>query len=64
VKCYYKKAKRVFKDLNFTQAPVAHTCNSSYSESKYQEDRGWKPAQENNSKDAISKNPFTHKKKG
>jgi hypothetical protein len=35
-----------FKKLR-SLAPVAHTCNSSYSGSRDQEDRGLKPAQDN-----------------
>jgi hypothetical protein len=34
------------------QAPMAHTCNPSYSEGRNQEDRGLKPTQEK---------PFTKK---
>jgi hypothetical protein len=47
-----------------TQAPVAHTCNPSYSGGRDQEDRGSKPAQENTSWDPIWKKPkHTHKKR-
>jgi hypothetical protein len=36
-------------------APVAHTCNPSYSEGRDQEDRGSKPALANSLQDPISK---------
>jgi hypothetical protein len=35
----------------------AHACNPSYSEGRDQENSGLKPAQENSSRDPISKNP-------
>jgi hypothetical protein len=42
-------------------ALVAHTCNPSYSGGRNQEDHSSKPAQANNSRDPISKNPsHTH----
>jgi hypothetical protein len=37
---------------------VAHAYNPSYSGGKDQEDHGSKPAQENISRDLISKNPL------
>jgi hypothetical protein len=51
------------KGENISWAPVAHTCNPSYSGGRDQEDRGSKPAQANSSGDPISKKIF-HKKKG
>jgi hypothetical protein len=41
--------------------PVAHAYNPSSSEGKDQEDLSLKPAQENNSRDSISKKPITKK---
>jgi hypothetical protein len=42
------------------QAPVAHACNSSYSESRDQEDRSSKPAWANSSYfETLSQKPFT-----
>jgi hypothetical protein len=40
---------------------VAHTCNSSYSGGRDQEDQGSKPAQANSSQDPIWKKPITKK---
>jgi hypothetical protein len=37
------------RKAHFSQAPVAHACNPSYSGGRDQEDRGWKPAQANSS---------------
>jgi hypothetical protein len=42
-------------------APVAHTCNPSYSGGRDQEDHGSKPAWANSSQDPILKNPITKK---
>jgi hypothetical protein len=42
-----------------SQAPVAHTCNPSYSRGRDQEDQGSKPALANSSQDPISKIPNT-----
>jgi hypothetical protein len=39
------------------QAPVAHTCNPSYSGDRDQEDRGLKPAPANSSGDLSWKKP-------
>jgi hypothetical protein len=39
-------------------APVAHTCNPSYSGGRDQEDRGLKPAQANSLRDPILKKPI------
>jgi hypothetical protein len=39
-------------------APVVHTCNSSYSGGKDQENCSVKPAQENSLREPISKQPF------
>jgi hypothetical protein len=39
------------------QAPVAHTCNPSYSGGRGQEDHCSKPAQANSSQNPILKNP-------
>jgi hypothetical protein len=38
------------------RAPVAHTCNLSYTEGRDQEDHSLKPAQANSSQGPISKN--------
>jgi hypothetical protein len=40
-----------------SRVPVAHSCDLSYSGDRDQEDHGSKPAQENSSRDPISKNP-------
>jgi hypothetical protein len=40
---------------------VAHACNLSYSGGRDQEDCGSKPAQENSSKDPVSKKSITKK---
>jgi hypothetical protein len=40
---------------------VAHTCNSSYSEGRDQDNRGSKLAQADSSQDPISKIPITEK---
>jgi hypothetical protein len=45
------------KIIKYSQVPVAHTCNPSYSGSRDQEDHGSKPAWANSSRDPISKNP-------
>jgi hypothetical protein len=42
-----------------SQAPVAHTCNPSYSGGRDQEDHGSKPAWVNSFQDPISKKDFT-----
>jgi hypothetical protein len=42
---------------------VAHTCNSSYSRGRDQEDRGWMPTRANNPQDPTSKKTH-HKKSG
>jgi hypothetical protein len=44
-----------------SQAPVAHSCNPSYSGGRDQEDRSLKPVQENSSQDPVSKKPTTKK---
>jgi hypothetical protein len=50
-----------FFKINMNWAPVAHTCNPSFSGSRNQEDRGSKPARANSSRDPVSKNPLhTH----
>jgi hypothetical protein len=41
------------------QAPVAHSCNPSYSGGRDQEDRSLKSAQANSWRDPISKNTIT-----
>jgi hypothetical protein len=45
-------------------APVAHTCNPSYSGGRDQEDRGSKPAPANGFLDPISKIPNTKRAGG
>jgi hypothetical protein len=50
--------KHVIRIQN-SQAPVAHACNSSYSEGRDQEDCGLKPAWANSSRDCILEKPFT-----
>jgi hypothetical protein len=40
-------------------APVAHTCNPSYSGGRDQDDDGLKPAWGNSSQDLIMKIPIT-----
>jgi hypothetical protein len=47
--------------IGFNQAPLAHTCNPSYSGGRNQEDHGSKPAQANSSCDPISKKSITKK---
>jgi hypothetical protein len=42
-----------------SQAPVAHTCNPSYSGGRDQENQGSKPAQSNISQDPTLKKPNT-----
>jgi hypothetical protein len=42
-----------------SQAPVAHTCNPSYSGGRDQEDHSWKPVEANSSGDSLSKIPNT-----
>jgi hypothetical protein len=50
----------IFKKLLvFTQAPVAHAYNPSYSGGRDQEDHGSKPAQGNSLQDPILKNTIT-----
>jgi hypothetical protein len=41
---------------------VAHACNPNFSGSRDQENLSLKPAQENCSRDLISKKPITQKK--
>jgi hypothetical protein len=48
---------RVYNISMWSWAPVAHSCNPSYSGDRHQEDCGLKPAQANRSKDPISINP-------
>jgi hypothetical protein len=43
---------------------VAHACNLSYSGGRYQEDSGWKSAQENSLGDPILKKKITKKSAG
>jgi hypothetical protein len=53
-----QRAKNEIKKKNWGEpACVAHACNPSYSGGRGQEDHGSKPAQENNSRDPILKNP-------
>jgi hypothetical protein len=47
-----------------SQALEAHTCNSSYSGGKDQEDCGSKSAPGKYTRDPISKNPFTERTGG
>jgi hypothetical protein len=47
------------KNPQFSRAPVAHACNSSYSGGRDQEDHSSKPARANSSQDPILKKPFT-----
>jgi hypothetical protein len=49
----------LLESVEMCWAPVAHTCNPSYSRGRDQEDRGSKPAQANSSCDPISKIPNT-----
>jgi hypothetical protein len=51
----------VWQKLKWSQVPVAHPCNSSYSGGRDQEDHSSKPAQANSSRDPISKKPITKK---
>jgi hypothetical protein len=44
-----------FKLSKISLAPVAHTCNPSYSGGRDKEDHGSKPARANSSRDPISK---------
>jgi hypothetical protein len=55
--------KNSIKKEWFSQAPVAHTCNPSYSGGRDQEDHSSSQPQANSSWDPISKNPTTKKKK-
>jgi hypothetical protein len=50
--------------MNINWAPVAHTCNPSYSGDRDQEDHGLKSAWANSLQDPISKKPSTIKKAG
>jgi hypothetical protein len=52
------------KNTLFSQVPVAHAYNPSYSGGRDLEDRGLKPAQSNSSQDLISKNPSQKKAGG
>jgi hypothetical protein len=47
------------KNKIISQVPVAHTCNSSYSGGRDQEDHGSKPAQENSSARPYLEKSFT-----
>jgi hypothetical protein len=53
-----RKRKPKTKTEN-SQMMVAHACNLSYSGGRAQEDRGWKPARANSSRDPILKKTFT-----
>jgi hypothetical protein len=53
--------KMITKIITTSQAPVAHTCDPSYSGGRDQEDYGSKPAQANSSRDPPKKT--LHKKK-
>jgi hypothetical protein len=44
-----------------SQVPLAHSCNSSYSRGRDQEDHGSKPAWANSSQDPMLKNTVTNK---
>jgi hypothetical protein len=48
-----------YRDINIVNqpVPVTHTCNSSCSGGRNQDDGGSKPAQANSLRDPISKNP-------
>jgi hypothetical protein len=52
----WSKEHETIKKITKSQAPVAHSCNSSYSGSKDQEDRSLKPAQANSSVRPYLKN--------
>jgi hypothetical protein len=45
----FQKIKKVLLKSKISWAPVAHTCNPSYSGCRDQEDRGLKPAWANSS---------------
>jgi hypothetical protein len=47
--------------MTWSQVPVAHASNPSYSGGRDHEGRGSKPLWANNSRDAISKKPNTKK---
>jgi hypothetical protein len=47
--------------MNYSQAPVTHACNPSYSGGRDQEDYGSKSAWANSSQDPILKKPITKK---
>jgi hypothetical protein len=49
---------------NYGWAPVAHTCNPSYSGGRDQEDHSSKPAWKNTSQDPILKIPITKRAGG
>jgi hypothetical protein len=51
IACFLAKIFFIFqiKIITFSQVPVAHTCNPSYSGSREQEDHGSKPAGANSS---------------
>jgi hypothetical protein len=51
-----------FKNPNFSQMPVAYTCNPSYSGSRDHKDQGSKPAWANSSQNLISKKKKITKK--
>jgi hypothetical protein len=58
------KTKNKTKQNKKGQAPVAYTCNPSYSEGKDQEDHSLKLARANRSRDPISKIPNTKRAGG
>jgi hypothetical protein len=49
----------VFKDIKYCQAPVAYSCNLSYSGGRDQCDQGLKPAWANSSERPYLKKSFT-----
>jgi hypothetical protein len=49
------------KKLQRSWAPVAHTCNPSYSGDRDQEDCGLKPVRANSLRKPVSKKPVTEK---
>jgi hypothetical protein len=57
--CLFLYPKQKWKRRSW--APVAHTCNLSYSGGRDQEDRSSKPIWANSLRDPIWKNPFTKK---
>jgi hypothetical protein len=62
--CNSAESRVEYRNSGLGQAPVAHTCNPSYSGGRDQEDWSSKPAQANSFRDLILKKPFTKRAGG